>query len=287
MTEPRHVPIDGRPPRLTLGLRRLVLAEWLEVDDRRDDELRAKHVLLAERHGAAVATSPEGDAGSAELLDLVLADVTARGLVELDGRLVTDVGTGITFDLDALHPVDAAARLVQEDLCVLVRGDDGRWVLQAASVCSPSRWTLAEKIGQDVRAIHAPVPRYDEQIGDAVDLSFERLTVDRPMWRVQWTLLDDPAAFQPVPPGRPREIDADRAGEQVWFRVERQTIRRLPRTDATVFTIRTYVSRLDELGPDARRDLASTLEHVDADLAAYRGWSRLLPALRGWLPATD
>jgi hypothetical protein len=280
---PHYVPIDGRPPRLTVGLRALDLADWLEVDDRRDEELRAKDVLLAERHDDVVATRPEGDAAAQELLELVIADVETRGLVELRAGDAVDLQSGRSVPVVRLHPIDAAARLVQEDLCVLVPDAGGRLVLAAASVCSPSRWSLAEKVGQDVRAIHEPVPGYDEAIGAPVDLAMEKLTAERPMWRVQWTLLDDPAAFQPEPPSQPRSIDTTNAGEQVWFRVERQTIRRLPRTGCVVFTIRTYVSRLDALGPTALRDLAATLQHVDADLADYRGWDELLPAVRSWL----
>ena len=283
MSAPRYVPVDGRPPRLTVGLRTLDPAEWLEVDERRDDELRAKDELLDQRHADVVQTRPEGDAASQELLELVIDDLTGRGLIELVAGEAVDLRTGRRVPVVRLHPVDAAARLVQEDLCVLTPDDDCRLLLTAASVCSPSRWSLAEKMGRDVRAIHDPVPRYDEEIGAPVDQAMDKLTVERPMWRVQWTLLDDPAAYQPEAPGADRVIDPECAGEQVWFRVERQTIRRLPRTRGVVFTIRTYVSRLDELGDVALRDLAATLQDVPDDLAEYRGWAGLLPAVRTWL----
>ena len=246
-----------------MGLRPLRLADWLEPDDRRAADLDAKAALLRTRHDEVVATLPEGDAGSAETLDLVRADLASRGL---------DVARGGA----ALHPVDAAGRLVQEDLCVLVRRPEEGWVLAAASVCSPSRWRLADKLGRGLDAIHAPVPGYDRIAGPTRG-AFDRLDVAHPVWRTNWTLLEDPEPFQPKPPSTPRAVGP---GSPVFLRVERQTLRRLPVSGAVLFTIRTYVNELGTLAPRARADLAATLEHVGPDVVAYRGWERLLPAVR-------
>jgi hypothetical protein len=258
---PTSMPFDGRPHRLTLGLRRLDLAYWLEVDEHRDAELAEKARLLRERPEDVVAHVPGGLAGAAECLTLV-----QQWLEEHRPDLPR------TAD-PRLHPVDAAGRLVQEDLCVLVRQQAG-WVLAAASVCFPSRWLLAQKIGRPMDAIHAPVPHYD-QIADAVDAATDRLTPARPMWRLNWTLLSDPALFQ-LP---------ERRGPQPYpgldgmvLRVERQTLRRLPRSDAVLFTIRTHRTPLGAAlrAPGAAEALAATLQTVDEAHAQYKGWA-------GWL----
>jgi hypothetical protein len=267
-----YVPFDGRPHRLTLGLRRLDLAQWLEVDEHRDAELAEKERLLAERHDEVVAHVPAGHAGAQECLTLV-----QQWLAEHRPDLSRAAD-------DALHPVDAAGRLVQEDLCVLVREPSG-WVLGAASVCFPSRWHLAEKIGRTLEVIHDPVPHY-EQIAAAVGTATDRLTPERPMWRLNWTLLADPALFQlpdargPQPyPGLHRLV----------LRVERQTLRRLPSSGAVLFTIRTHRATLEQAlrAPGAAQALAATLATVDDAHAHYKGWAGWLAPLLADLTAPD
>ena len=50
------------------------------------------------------------------------------------------------------HPIEWAARGVQEDLCLLERDDTG-WRFTAAAVCFPTRWSPAEKVGLGLRAV--------------------------------------------------------------------------------------------------------------------------------------
>lgn len=249
--------------RMTLGLRPLDLSRWLDVEEDLDAVLAHKRRLLQSQHDEAVAVTTQGWAGSAETLDLV-----SDWLRRHDGSR--------SWRVDAsLHPVDAAGRLVAEDICVLSR-DATAWRLTAASVCSPSRWRLRDKIGRTVAEIHAPVPDYAGWYSDAVDASLDRVGVERPVWRLNWTFMDDPALFQqhgaPVAGG-------DVQLETLTFRVERQTLRRLPRTGDLVFTIRTYRTTLADIATDpARSDaLARTLRTCPPDLAAYKGWSAALP----------
>lgn len=251
---------------MTLGLRALDPTHWLLVDDEFDAMMAEKRRLLAEQPGQVLATMPEGDAAAAELLDLIVAHKRTH---HPDSPSVPDP-TG--------HPLRAAALLVQEDLCVLTHEPQG-WVMTSACVCFPSQWDLPSKMGRTVAAIHDPVPRYST-IARPVDLFFDRLTPDRPMWRTNWTMVADPALFLPR---RPRPDDAS----GLTFRVERQTLRCLPDTGAIVFTIRTYRRRLAALGaidPQALQALAATARTVDAHTARYRGWHEL-PALQDWLRA--
>lgn len=266
------LPWDGRPHRLTLGLRRLDLDDWLQVDEHREAELAEKARLLATRPHDVVAHTPAGREGAEETLSLV-QQWLAGHRPDLPRRAHPGV-----------HPIDAAGRLVQEDLCVLVR-DTAGWVLAAASVCFPSRWRLADKIGRSLDAIHEPVPGYGA-IAGPVAAAHDRLTPDRPMWRLNWTLLADPALFQqpgaraPLPyPG----LDG------LTLRVERQTLRRLEHSGAVLFTIRTHLAGLRDVvaAPGAAEALATTLRTVDEAHAAYKGWTGWLEPLVADLMAAD
>lgn len=268
-----YLPVDGRPLRLTLGLRPLDEATWLDVDADYEADLAQKERLLHDCPDEVVAHLPAGEAGSLETLRLVLQWLA---------RHRPDVA-GAAQPVPGLHPIDAAGRLVQEDLCVLTRADQA-WLLTAASVCFPSRWRLRDKLGRSVEEIHGPVPGW-AVISSVVDRAMDRLTVQRPQWRLNWTILPSPALFQP--PGGPDRAVHDLA--DLWVRVERQTLRRLPETDAVLFTIRTYRRRLDAVvaDPDAAHALAATLRTVEPDQVAYKGWQRLLPLLLERLDAAD
>jgi len=275
------VPLDGGPWRLQMGLHRLDVADWLEDDDRRAEELAQKSALLAEHRDEVLVASPAGDDGAAELCELVLAWLEAHRpwLVERTPDGVVERSTATHLD-PAMPPLELAARLVQEDLCVLVE-DAGTWRLRAACVCFPSRWSLREKLGASLLGIHEPVPGYGAALGAPSERFFDRLDPARPAWRCNWTLLDTPERFLPSPASR-RSVGVPHGTEALWFRVERQTLRRLPRTGAIAFTIRTYVTSLDELlaaRPSTAAALAATLATVPADVAAYKGWTAMLPAL--------
>jgi hypothetical protein len=263
-----YVPVDERGWRLAMGLRPLDLTQWLEVDDRRDEELALKSRLLAVHADVVIATRREGDEASAELLDEVLAFLRTN-----HPELARDVTEGEP-------PVVAASRLIQEDLCVLVHDDT--WRLQAACVCFPSRWSLASKIGASLDDIHRPVPLYEDELARPTNSFFDRLRPDRSFWRLNWTLLDNADLYQPTSTRR-----SPRGGRDDWFfRVERQTLRQLPSTNAIVFTIRTYVASLGVMiddHPEFGEHLVRALDEAPATMQAYKGWCGVASQLRSAL----
>lgn len=248
-----------------MGLRPLDMAQWLLIDDQYDHELSLKEALLERDFDAVVATNPEGDAASFELLQEIRSFLASH---HADLPLRVPLGE---------HPIVQASRLVQEDLCVLVRDDE--WRLRAACVCFPSRWDLASKIGATLDAIHAPVPLYDEELARPTNAFFDRLTPERSFWRLNWTLLDSPALHQPT---RARVALRDDLA-QWYFRVERQTLRQLPESKAIVFTIRTYVSSAASLRDDDPEFVPALLHSLDSapsSVKAYKGWTGVAERLR-------
>lgn len=287
---PPYLPFGGGRFRLTMGLLPLVPERWIEIDAQLAAELAAKEALLRARHDAVFAALPEAAAPARALLgDLVThlvrnhADIFRR-----DGDRIVNRATGASWALaeSALHPLDLCGRLVQEDFC-LIDGADGTPRLIGASLCAPSRWLLGEKIGRPLAAIHAPVPFYDAALARPVDHFFARMKPDKPVWRLNWTILDDPAPFQPEPSQRKVAIDKTQAGAQLWLRVERQTLRRLAHWSAIVFTIRTYITRLD--AAVARRTdaaaLAALIRDTPAATLAYKHITPFRDALLAWLDA--
>jgi len=270
-----------------MGLHRLDEEAWLEVDRRRAGELLAKARLLEDARTDVLAAAPGALAACEELAGLIEANLTSThpGLLFRDRGAIVETTTSLRYDPAAMHPLELAARIVQEDLCVLERRE-GHWRLTAACVCFPSRWRLADKLGATLAEIHGPVPGFDRALGSTTATFFDRLRVERPVWRLNWTLLDTPELHLPSASSRrSREAIRDPA-TSLWFRVERQTLRRLPASGAIVFTIRTYVTALGELlaqRPGAAAALRDTLVTVPVDVASYKGWSGLLDELTAWL----
>ena len=251
-----------------MGLRPLDLALWLQIDERYDDELALKETLLERDYDAVVATNHEGDAASSELLEEIKSFLTSH-----HPRL-------IRREPLSEHAIVQASRLVQEDLCVLVREDE--WRLRAACVCFPSRWDLASKIGTTLNDIHSPVPLYDEELARPTNAFFDRLTPERSFWRLNWTLLDSPALHQPTSARVAPSGDL----AQWYFRVERQTLRQLPVTRAIVFTIRTYVASAQSLRDDDAEfvpALLLSLESAPPSVKTYKGWTGVAERVRNAL----
>jgi hypothetical protein len=242
--------LEAGPPWLAMGTRALDPSTWLVADEDRDRDLAWKAELLAERHAEVFAAlaSPAVLAGSTELCALVAGDTGARP------------------DPD-LHPLDAAGRLVQEDLCLLVERD-GAPHLDAASLCFPSYWRLRDKLGLPLGQVHGPVSHYAAELATRVDRFLGRLRVGRPVVRRNWSIHDDPDYFLPDPTP-PRLVDPP---EGLWLRSERQTLRRLD-SGAIAFTIRTQQVPLAVLAarPDVAHRMADAIEAWSPELTAYKG----------------
>jgi hypothetical protein len=251
-----------------MGLRPLDESNWLEVDTRRDEEIALKRRLIDEQRDAVVAVRDEGEAASGELLELV-----AENLATYHPQISLDVVAGE-------HPIVQASLLVQEDFCVLVH--DEQWRLAAACVCFPSRWSLVTKIGTTLDAIHAPIPGYDEELSRPTNAFFGRLRPDRSFWRLNWTLLDDASLYQPSG----HRQNAAGGPDELYFRVERQTLRLLPVSRAAVFTIHTYVASVQQLrheDEDFADNLIAALESTPPAMKNYKGWVGVADRLRAIL----
>jgi dimethylamine monooxygenase subunit A len=287
MTAEEYVPVERRGFRLTMGLRPLDLARWLEVDAARQRELAEKRRLLAEKHDGVVAVLPGSDPAAGDLLEAVLANLTEHHPdVAVAGDHASSAGDdGPVLDDAGRHPIELAGRIVQEDLCLLERRG-GVWVLTAANVCFPSRWDLSSKLGQTLSGIHRPVPGYHEALAAPVEAYFDRLRPERSMWRLNWTLVDRPDLHLPDPSSRASGGAPLDPGQDLWFRVERQTLRRINDRPAITFTIRTYVTRLDRLcdaHPEVVEGLRASLLTAPPATVEYKGWGSLLGPVLTWL----
>ena len=218
---------------------------WLEQDDAFAGQMAERDRLIAERPAAVHALTDGATLAALELFDLVLATLATRPGYTVDsGRLTRPDGIGV--DLDRMAPLLTLGRLVQEDLCLLERQGDEH-VLTGAMLCFPASWTLAEKIGRPLMAIHRTVAPYDADMGRRVQRMFDLIRHGQPLWRMNSLLYADPTLHAPRLEGDRRP----RLGERHYVRCEKQCFVRLPVSQAVVFSIHTYVVQADKLPAQA------------------------------------
>ena len=224
------------------GIQPLDMADWLVRDEAFAAQMALRDRLLHDRRDDVFRCLPGAKPAAEELLALILSRLGPGYRVGPDAVTRPD---GVTVPLAGEHPLVTAARLVQEDLCLLQQpGGAGEHVLTGAVMCFPASWTLAQKIGRPMTAIHGPVRDYTANMAARVQRLFDALHVDRPLWRANALHYHDPALYQPRREGDPRIPPAGRAR---FLRSERQSLLRLPETRAVVFTIHTWVVPSDRL----------------------------------------
>ena len=263
--------------RLRLGLRPLDPKDWFVFGTDRIEAMAEKVSLLSHRFDDVFRAEPGTEAKSQEILDEVVANLQTYH---------PEAWSAVRHELDhaGRHPLDTAARLVQDDLVLM---DDSSGILRfvAGSVCAPNRWKLAVKFGGDMLHIHRPVPEYDT-IAEPVENTLRRLTPERPVWRLNWNIMDSPERYQPAGVVlRPSIRTPQAAATRLWLRIERQTLRRFPKTNALVFGIRTMNCRIDELAGRASEaaQLLGAIDQLPPWMLRHRDMERYVEPLRAWL----
>ena len=233
----KTLPYDLRLKRALPGIQPLQRSDWLQIDEAYDQQIAERERLLSVARGVVVQLSETARPAAEELLDQVLEDLSQRADFTVHEIWVRRPD-GVRVDIDRGDPLGVLARLVQEDLCLLQKTDDEH-VLTGAVLCFPASWSLAEKFMRPLVAIHAPIDSYDDNIARRVQRLFDGVKPERPLWRFNLLRYVDPTLHQPRSELARRNTDANL--DFKYFRSERQCVLRLPKTDAVVFSIHTYV----------------------------------------------
>lgn len=284
-THPAHTPYDGSSKPFTIGLRPLDLARWIEVDDQLAAYLDEKQRHYAEHPDRVFAAEPGAEEAGRELLEL-LASHLVEHFPDLYARhgdriAISTTGGEVALSDPRCHPLATASLLVQEDLVIMRRGEDG-WRLAAASLCFPSSWSLTEKFSRPLAQIHVPVPGLGPgaRMESLIERIFDQLKVEQPVARLNWSLQENAELHRPLAHNA-RRARAERGGESageegVFIRVERQTLRKLPHSGDILFTIRIHVDPVAALAAHPERaaiaaSFADQLPALDAAQAGYKG----------------
>jgi hypothetical protein len=269
--------VSGLPRAFSIGLAPVAEPDgWLAPDGRLAEQLREKDRLIAAFPERVFMAEADTVAAQGEVADLLREHLprafpeiyrTAGDATEVAGRRVAVDGTGGKVLQDA-------ARLVADDLVVMRKKTDG-WTLVAASLCFPTFWSLAEKYGRPITAIHAPVPGFGAGTRNAVLIEriFDHLQVGHPLQRSNWSVHNDGELHHVEPHGIPIDCSSVSAMARLFLRREYQTLTRLPASGDILFTIRVHADPLGVLAslPEQAAALSDRLMELEAEGLRYKG----------------
>lgn len=279
-----HTPYDGSSKPFTIGLKQLNPLEWISIDDDLVRYLAEKDRLAAELRDQVIVSELGSEPGQKEVVELLVDFLVANNpqiYEQREGMVrILPAGREVNPENPNFPPIHNAARLVQEDLVLMRKGETG-WRLAAASLCFPSAWKLLEKFGKPIHEIHAPVPGFQEGTRNAslIERMFDNLQPAQPVVRWNWSLYGDDKLYHPVPDhGMKRRFGDKQEPENIHFRLERQTLRKLPQTGDILFTIRIFIDPLEALERHADAaglagSIAEQIVAMDDAQITYKGLS--------------
>ena len=283
-----HTPWERLGNKFTLGLRTRTEAEWLPFDDafgdagRRQDQMTERDWLFDNRHDETFAALDSSEEAGAEVRDMVIAHLAGHH------------GTAPEAPRPGMHPLEAAARMVPEDLLLLKsrpRKDDDElldWTLVAAALAFPAHWVLAEKMGRPLAGIHEPVPHYGERLETPMDRFFTNMKTGPISHRWNWSVMTSHRLFTPHR-SRRTPLAPGASIDEIFIRMESQTLRKLPGSGMILFTIRTYAEPLSRWAglPGAVASLLEMLDGMTPEMRDYKGFAMYEDALRAFVARSD
>jgi hypothetical protein len=261
---PPYRPFLAGAPRFAPGLNPVPEALWLRPDPEHEANMANRAAVLAAHAGDAARWDPQS----------LLAQAEAQALIE--------AALGLRAPQSGDAPILRAGRLLADDLVVMERRE-GEWRTTALLLTAPTFFSAADAFGRNLFAIHEPVPGNAPSLTSMglaarVTALFDRLPDDSVLQRFNWTLQCGDARYTPdgaVHRALAAALGPEAAACELHLRVERQTVRRLPKTGAILFTIRIALDPVRTLAPDVRAALANAWRAADEEARAYKKWSAL------------
>jgi hypothetical protein len=233
------LPFDHTNPRNLPGVQPLDPSDWIHVDDAFSGQMEERERLVRDHRYDVIALDDRARPAADELLSVLLDYLAQRDDYRVSsGTVLRPDGKTVSIDVD--DPLGTLTCLVQNDFCILQKQSDEH-VLTGACLCFPASWSLANKFMRPLVAIHDPVDSYDNNIAKRVQRLFDGLQVDRPLWRFNVLTYDVPTLH--LPETRSLERSEEERSQDRFLRSERQTLVKLPDTQAVIFGIHTFVLR--------------------------------------------
>ncbi|KAF9072984.1 hypothetical protein BDP27DRAFT_1360728 [Rhodocollybia butyracea] len=280
----------------TMSLKKMEPDYWIELESTYRERV-AQRKALHERHGKKIIDAlPGSELACRELMEMVVQFICVRypkqfQIDERTGILYNRIlGTQSNIDLE--NPLMVINDNVPEDfLLTLPDPKTGLYTMVAGVCCSSIGWNVSTKIGKPLKDIHDVVPDYKEKMEFSMDRFFSKMPCEKPIQRGSWGLeIGQPLWLQYDDPHFAlRSLqDPNLKVEDMFLRVDWQTLRKLPRSCSIVFNFKAlftpFSSFRDE--PYIPHIVLKVLKEGAKPLLTYKGTffveHKAIPALEGW-----
>ncbi|OAG42112.1 hypothetical protein AYO21_03566 [Fonsecaea monophora] len=254
---------------MTMGIRKLDVNDWLIIDDLYPSEHRDKVARLQTPEREVVFQYLDGTYEAClEGLEIIVRYLTTRypHVFVLEGDYVVNNLMGERYRIQEpmdKHPLEVASLLVYEDVHILQEGSDQ---LYSLSVTLNHFIQAAELISR--MCVVGPTPEFADT-GHAFCRYFVNMKVGG---GVQRNNLFMQPTHENYHPGRLDAYPPCHSIKQVHLRMELQSLMRMPKTRALLFTVHPWIIPVTDLAnePDKLEILWSQIRTYPENFAEYK-----------------
>ena len=195
--------------------------------------------------------------------------------IRMAARLNTLPASSAIEDLDNASPSEMCRWLGERwepDFLLLKPDAQGTFRLRGGGLCFPSHWDLSEKMGRTMAEIHGPVPDLNAQLGRQIDGFLRRMKPGISWQRLNWGLSRTPE-LNLHPARNLPALDPTVGLDDVWWRIEDQSLVALPESGGILFGIRLVLKSYRDVraDPALRQGMIRALRTMPEPMAAYKG----------------
>lgn len=267
--EPVYFPEADQQSVLRLGLHSIPVKQWLHIDQ--DFPLFQQHKLASlQQHAEKVSAQLPGASRACDEFGEFLRDHLQTCWAEqfsLGTSAMSHIPSGLSWPTQP-RSLWESSLWIQDDICLLEPDkEQNEYIMTAASLCSPSNWKLEDKIGKSIDWIHEPVPGYKEQLANRVNKLISGMGPVKPVMRFNWSLQHGNELCWRS------DLETGSSDDDYYWRVERQTLLKLPQSGAVVFAIRIFLhsfTQMNQIG-NFNRALAAIVSRQSPEILRYKG----------------
>ncbi|KAJ4412234.1 hypothetical protein N0V91_000703 [Didymella pomorum] len=266
-----EVPIKARPfkPKyhMTMAIENTTFSDLVAMDQTYQERVQIRRDLIKNEHHEVIGSTGKADKAVFELYTWLTTTYLPKRFPTMFTPTAAGLLNNITKEILPPTPSSATQALetlgshIDSEFLILLpsdaQEDEGKYRLEAFVTCFPSGFRTRSKLGLLLAAIHGPVPHYTQKLERSMDRFFASLPCFKIVKRWNWTISTTGDLFcVSGNHGTPSEFNENEKKEKekerinlktTFLRCERQTLHRLPKSQAVVFAFKTYQYPIAEL----------------------------------------
>ena len=306
----KSYPFKNGAYKLTMGIRNLDPQDWLLIEPTYMDRINNKIKIVNNEHedyppdkdirSSSVFVTPEAVPAIREFYDIVVNYICDKYPMYFsrDGDKVHNGITGrsipasstVDEKISASQYLDFLVETIEEDFIILLKDpsrenekDGTEYFFKGGVFAFAAGFDPADRFNMPLSFIHHPIPGYEEKLKLSMNRYFSRIKPGQFITRSNFSMqthnkyyVDDQNKGHNLPDGSvqvPIDIKELDFENQVHYRSERQTLTKLPKSQAVLFTIRTYLLPLSEVkkeGKEVRERLIGAIKGLPEDISNYK-----------------